>query len=59
MKIENIEQICSLALQGENNTVEFKKSTGQLERGMETLCAFLNRDGGTVLFGISDKGEII
>ena len=28
-------------------------------RGMETLCAFLNGEGGTVLFGVTDKGKII
>lgn len=26
---------------------------------METLCAFLNRNGGTVLFSVTDKGKII
>ena len=26
---------------------------------METLCAFLNGDGGTVLFGVTDEGKII
>lgn len=26
---------------------------------METLCAFLNGAGGTVLFGVTDKGKII
>ena len=26
---------------------------------METLCAFLNKDGGTVLFGINDKKKVI
>ena len=41
------------------NKWEFKETTGQLERGMETLCAFLNGEGGTVLFGITDKGKII
>ena len=39
--------------------MEFKETTGQLERGMETLCAFLNGNGGTVLFGVNDKGKII
>ncbi len=39
--------------------MEFKESTGQLDRGMETLCAFLNGNGGTVLFGVTDKGQII
>lgn len=39
--------------------MEFKETTGQLERGVETLCAFLNGAGGTVLFGVTDKGKII
>ena len=43
----------------ETGQVEFKETTGQLERGMETLCAFLNGTGGTVLFGVNDKGKII
>ncbi len=51
-------EIKKLVSRGESLTVEFKKTTGQLERGMETLCAFLNRDGGTALFGVTDKGEL-
>jgi ATP-dependent DNA helicase RecG len=43
---------------GESETVEFKQSTGQLSRAVETLCAFANHKGGVVLFGISDKGKI-
>ncbi len=43
----------------EGGRVEFKETTGQLERGMETLCAFLNGEGGSVLFGVNDKGKII
>ncbi len=56
---EDIEDIKELIAQTENEQVEFKETTGQLERGMETLCAFLNGEGGTVLFGITDKGKII
>ncbi len=59
MKIENLEDIKSLLARTEDEQVEFKETTGQLERGMETLCAFLNREGGTVLFGITDKGKIV
>ena len=54
---EDIEDIKELIAQTENEQVEFKETTGQLERGMETLCAFLNGEGGTVLFGITDKGK--
>lgn len=59
MKIDNLEDIKRLIIQNENEQVEFKETTGQLERGMETLCAFLNGTGGTVLFGVTDKGKII
>lgn len=59
MKIDNLEDIKKLIAQTENEQVEFKETTGQLERGMETLCAFLNGEGGTVLFGVTDKGKII
>ena len=59
MKIDNLEDIKNLIVQTENEQLEFKETTGQLERGMETLCAFLNGEGGTVLFGVTDKGKII
>lgn len=59
MKINNLEDIKEQIAQTENEQVEFKETTGQLDRGMETLCAFLNGEGGTVLFGVTDKGKII
>lgn len=43
---------------GESETLEFKKSTGQLERGMEVLCSFLNHQGGALVFGVTPKGKI-
>lgn len=59
MKMDNLEDIKDLIARNENEQVEFKETTGQLERGMETLCAFLNGAGGSVLFGITDKGKIV
>lgn len=59
MNIDNLDIIKQLTAEKENEKVEFKETTGQLERGMETLCAFLNGEGGTVLFGVNDKGKII
>jgi ATP-dependent DNA helicase RecG len=44
---------------GESATLEFKKSTGQLNRAGETLCAFLNGDGGSVIVGVSADGTIV
>ena len=59
MKINDIEIVKSLIANTEDGRTEFKESTGQLERGMETICAFLNSTGGTVLFGVTDKGKLI
>lgn len=41
-----------LIAQGEGQTIEFKKSTGQLRRAVETVAAFANTDGGRVLIGV-------
>lgn len=58
MNIDSIDKIKNLVAEKEHGQVEFKETTGQLERGMESLCAFLNGKGGTVLFGVTDKGII-
>ena len=55
MSIDNLDIVKRLIAEKECGRVEFKETTGQLERGMETLCAFLNGEGGTVLFGVTDK----
>lgn len=57
--VDNLNILSDLTAEMENARVEFKETTGQLERAMETICAFLNGEGGTVLFGITDKGKII
>jgi ATP-dependent DNA helicase RecG len=44
---------------GESARLEFKASTGQLRRGAETLCAFLNADGGQVVFGVTPTGDVV
>ncbi len=44
--------------EGESEVLEFKKTTSQLQRGAESLCAFLNGKGGRVLFGVTASGEI-
>ena len=59
MKIGNLKVVKELITDTESDQMEFKETTGQLERGMETLCAFLNGTGGTILFGVNDKGKII
>ena len=44
----------------ESETVEFKESISQLDRGIKGLTAMLNRSNrGTVYFGVRDDGEIV
>jgi ATP-dependent DNA helicase RecG len=56
MTIQELEQI---AAGGESETVEFKKSTAQLPRAGEALCAFLNGQGGRVFIGVTEEGRIV
>ncbi len=49
----------ALLRQGEGISVEFKECRRTLNRGVyKTVCAFLNRHGGTLLLGVSDAGEV-
>ncbi|MDR1659259.1 MAG: putative DNA binding domain-containing protein [Desulfovibrio sp.] len=52
-------QIKALIAQGEGLSLEFKTCRAQLNRDVyETVCAFLNRHGGTLLLGVNDAGKI-
>jgi ATP-dependent DNA helicase RecG len=51
-------ELPALVSQGESDTIEFKRSTGEMKEAMQTLCAFLNGMGGTVLFGVKPNGAI-
>ena len=45
---------------GEGVTTEFKKATNKLPNNLfETVCAFLNRNGGNIFLGVDDLGNII
>ena len=43
----------------ESSTVELKKSVAQLDDALKTICAFLNHKGGTIYFGVDNKGQIL
>ena len=52
----NIKHIIS---QGEGLTIEFKKAKEELPLNLfETVCAFLNRNGGNILLGINDDRSV-
>lgn len=54
--MHNIEKIIA---QGENLTTEFKLAKEQLPSSLfETICAFLNRNGGHILLGVNDDKTI-
>ena len=53
------EKLNELILQGEGIEVEFKTSQFELSKDtFETICAFLNRKGGHLLFGIKNNGIV-
>ena len=43
---------------GESEQIEFKRTTGELQGAMESLCGFLNGSGGHVLFGVAQDARI-
>ena len=53
------EQLAALVQGGEDETLEFKRSTGELRSGMQALVALLNHRGGRVLFGVETDGRIV
>ena len=54
MQLQDVEK---LIRNGEFETVEFKRSTGQRTVAPKTLCGMLNGTEGMVLFGVTDKGN--
>ena len=55
----NIEKLKKILLKGEGIDVEFKESRAKLNKDVyETVCAFLNRNGGYILLGVKDDGTV-
>ena len=57
--MSTIAELRSIIYQGESEILEFKRSTPELKRAGETLCAFLNAEGGKVLIGIGPDGKLV
>ena len=53
----NINEVKQLIAKDESRVLELKTSTGELVKGMQTLCAFLNSDGGWLFFRITPMVE--
>ena len=46
-----------LIAKGESDVLEFKSSFGK--DVIETICAFANHKGGTVLVGVAEGGKVV
>lgn len=55
MNLADLEQLIA---GGVSATLELKRSTAELRRAGETLCAFLNGEGGQVVIGVAPDGKI-
>jgi len=54
------EQLHHIINQGEGVNIEFKTAQKNLNKSVfETVCAFLNREGGHLLLGVNDLGKIV
>ena len=53
-----LDQIVTLAVSGESETLEFKATTGTRRKAAATVCAMLNQRGGHVLFGVTPTGKV-
>ena len=57
MKIEKLQELLD---GGENIAVEFKQSKSKLNKDVfESVCAFLNRNGGHLFLGTDDDGNVV
>lgn len=57
-KPKTLKDLQKLIKENEGPSLEFKRSTGELKEALHTLCAFLNGDGGTLIFGVTPKGML-
>jgi ATP-dependent DNA helicase RecG len=55
----DLKELKLLVSGGESETLEFKKSTGQLRRAAETICGMLNGNGGQIIIGVSHEGHVL
>jgi predicted HTH transcriptional regulator len=48
----------TLIAEGDPETLELERSTSDLRRAGETLCAFLGGEGGVLLLGVGPDGKL-
>lgn len=55
----NYKQLIALIEEGENLRIEFKQKFSDHQKIAKEIIAFANTQGGTLIFGITDKGRVI
>ena len=54
-----VEELKELLKGREKRTLEYKRAWNEVPKNMfDTVCAFLNRDGGVIVLGVEDSGQI-
>jgi hypothetical protein len=53
------QEALQMIARGEGQCVEFKSTFAEADDAIESLCAFANSSGGTVLLGVADDGRIV
>ncbi len=53
------DELQRLVAAGESKTLELKRSTGELREAMQTICAFANGEGGSVVIGAKPDGQLV
>jgi len=53
------QKLIELINSGECSQVEFKEKVPRPDELASEIVAFANTDGGTVIFGVNDQGEIV
>ncbi|MCK5741804.1 MAG: putative DNA binding domain-containing protein, partial [Chlorobi bacterium] len=57
--IIDLSRVLQIIKSGEGVTTEFKTCRNRINKDVyESVCAFLNRNGGTILLGVNDDGTI-
>lgn len=53
-------KVSALLKQGEGLNIEYKECKNKLPKSsFDTICSFLNRNGGHIMFGVADNGDVI
>jgi hypothetical protein len=53
------QELRAIITQGESQRLEFKQSLSLKRQIIEALCGLLNAEGGRVLVGVGDEGEVV